>query len=297
MSQRQHAPLTLRHRNSYAELHRGDALRLLKSLPSGGIDLLVTSPPYCIGKEYECTESVDDFVRELKRVLSEIVRVVRPGGSLCWQVGYHVRHNVAIPLDALVYGAASEFTDLQLRNRIIWAFGHGAHSRQRFSGRHETIMWFTKGEEYHFDLDAVRVPQLYPGKRHYKGPKKGEFSGNPLGKNPEDVWLIPNVKAKHKEKVEHPCQFPVALASRLIRALAPVGGVVLDPYFGSGTTAVAALLEGRSFLGSEIDPHYVRIAYKRLREMADGQLQVRPDAPVRKPQPNEAVAQKPPHFA
>ncbi len=72
---------------------------------------------------------------------------------------------------------------LLLRNRVVWTFGHGLHSPTRFSGRHETILWFTKGDNYTFNLDAVRVPQKYPGKRHYKGLKKGKFSGNPLGKN------------------------------------------------------------------------------------------------------------------
>ena len=71
---------------------------------------------------------------------------------------------------------------LILRNRIIWTFGHGLNSTQRFSGRHEMILWFTKGEQYCFNLDCIRVPQKYPGKRYYKGEHKGELSGNPYGK-------------------------------------------------------------------------------------------------------------------
>lgn len=296
MSQRQNAPLTLRYGDATAELHRRDALKFLKSLPEEHVDLLVTSPPYCIGKAYERTADVRDFVKEHDRVLEEIVRVIKPGGSLCWQVGYHVHQNVAVPLDALVYNASLRHPELRLRNRIIWSFGHGTHSGRRFSGRHETIMWFTKGDDYFFDLDAVRAPQRYPGKRHYKGPRKGEFSGNPLGKNPEDVWQIPNVKAKHIEKVAHPCQFPVALVSRLARALCPKNGTLMDPYFGSGAAAVGALLEGRSFLGSEIDKGYVKIAYQRLLDLIGGDAKIRPDTPVREPQPNEAVAIAPAHF-
>lgn len=79
---------------------------------------------------------------------------------------------------------------LKLRNRIVWHFGHGLHASKRFSGRYETILWFSKTDNYIFNLDSVRVPAKYPGKRHFKGPKKGQPSGNPLGKNPSDIWEI-----------------------------------------------------------------------------------------------------------
>ena len=80
---------------------------------------------------------------------------------------------------------------MSMRNRIVWHFGHGLHASRRFSGRYEVIMWFTKSDDYTFNLDAVRVPQKYPQKKHFKGPRRGELSGNPLGKNPGDVWEIP----------------------------------------------------------------------------------------------------------
>src|ERR1041384_3300304 len=89
---------------------------------------------------------------------------------------------------------------------------------------------YSKGRRYRFDLNAVRVPQKYPGKKHYKGPKKGKLSGNPKGKNPSDVWEIPNVKSRHVEKTKHPCQFPVALVQRLVRALTLPGSLVVDPF-------------------------------------------------------------------
>jgi adenine-specific DNA-methyltransferase len=198
-----------------------DALLFLSTLPDASVDLAVSSPPYFIGKEYDTSCSPADFAAMHERLARELSRVVKAGGSICWQVGSHVYDNVVIPLDAIVYSAFSKDGQLKLRNRIVWTFGHGAHSARRFSGRHETILWFTKGDDYHFDLDAVRVPQKYPGKKHYKGPKHGKLSGNPLGKNPGDVWDIPNVKAGHVEKTEHPSQFPVALAQRLVRALCP----------------------------------------------------------------------------
>ena len=183
-----------------------------------------------------------------------------------------------------------------MRNRIIWTFGHGLNSTQRFSGRHETILWFTKGENYKFNLDSIRIPQKYPGKRYYKGEHKGELSGNPLGKNPSDVWDIPNVKANHVEKTAHPCQFPAAIPLRLIRALTDVDGTVLDPFMGSGTSAVAALLANRKFIGAEIKEEYYAIACERIYSTLEGKVNVREDIPVMKPNKNTAVAKLPNSF-
>lgn len=268
-----------------------DALHFLSELADSSVDLIVSSPPYFMGKEYDTSCSIDDFLTIHEHLLQQLVRVVKMGGSICWQVGHHVHNGVLVPLDALVYGVFSKSDQLKLRNRIVWTFGHGAHCRQRFSGRHETILWFTKGAHYHFNLDAVRVPQKYPGKKHYKGLKRGEPSGNPLGKNPGDVWEIPNVKASHVEKTEHPCQFPVALAQRLIKALCPPNGLVIDPYVGSGSTGIAALLEGSRFLGSDLEAKYVKIARQRFKDLRAGTLKLRPlDLPILIPGEKDSVA-------
>ncbi len=153
----------------------GDCMDIIRRLPDKSIDLTMTSPPYCIGKEYEASRSVDDFIADHETVLPEIVRITRDGGSICWQVGYHVTSQAVVPLDYCVYSILAKMKELRLRNRIVWSFGHGLHSTARLSGRHETILWFTKGEKYHFDLESIRVAQKYPGKRHYKGPKKGRI--------------------------------------------------------------------------------------------------------------------------
>ncbi len=289
--------------DSTASIWNSDSVSLLKSIKPATVDLIITSPPYFIGKEYDSSKCKDDFIREIKRIKRWAIRALKPGGSLCWQVGNHIKDGALTPLDAII---ASEFfnnSELVLRNRIIWTFNHGVHASMRFSGRHETILWYTKGDVTTFNLDDVRVPQIYPGKRHYKGPRKGEWSGNPLGKNPGDVWDIgdiwgiPNVKANHVEKTEHPCQFPTALVRRLVVALSPPGGLVVDPYSGSATTAVASLVEGRSFIGSEIDRKYLEIAESRLRNLEDGNLQIREDTPVQVPSGKDSVSIRPPHFA
>ncbi len=165
---------------------------------------------------------------------------------------------------------------LRLRNRIVWYFGHGLHASKRFSGRYEVILWFTKGNDYTFNLDAVRMPQKYPKKKYFKGPKRGELSGNPLGKNPADVWEIPNVKANHVEKTIHPCQFPVELIERLVLAMTDEGDWVFDPFMGVGTTAIAALMHNRKAIGAEIMPEYVKATRDRIRLAETGALRVRP---------------------
>jgi adenine-specific DNA-methyltransferase len=278
-------------------LERQDAFEFLSELAPGSVDLIVSSPPYFMGKEYDTSLSVKDFIADHKRLAPLLVRALKDGGSLCWQIGHHVQNGVVVPLDALVYPIFARRKNLFLRNRIVWTFGHGVHASRRFSGRHETILWFTKGQKYKFNLDSVRVPQKYPGKRHYKGPQKGQFSGNPKGKNPSDVWDIPNVKANHIEKTEHPCQFPVALVQRLIRALVMNEGLIVDPFMGSGTTAVAAALERRRFAGCDINKTYVAIARQRVSRAKAGQKLHRPlEDPIFTPNGNEAVVTRPPHF-
>lgn len=278
-------------------LFAGDCRKLLKTMPDSCVDLVVTSPPYCMNREYDVASSPEEFSRTHAEIFPDIARILKPGGSMCWQVGSFVRANVAVPLDYLVYDLLRDNKDLKLRNRIVWTFGHGLHLTRRFSGRHEVVLWYTKGDDYVFDLDAVRVPQKYPGKRRYKGERKGEYSGNPLGKNPSDVWEIPNVNAGHVEKSAHPCQFPVALAKRLIEALTPPKGTVFDPFAGAASSGVAALLAGRKFIGAEIFEPYVEIARKRLAEAAAGTIRYRPeDLEIRSPRPGEAVSRRPEHF-
>ena len=281
-----------------AAVFQGDCEKLLGVLRPNSVDLIITSPPYCMGKAYEKGDDIDVFVKSHERVLPMAVNALKPGGSLCWQVGFHVKDNVAIPLDFLVYQALSNFPEMRLRNRIVWTFGHGLHCNSRFSGRHETVLWYTKGDEYDFDLDAVRIAQKYPGKTYTHGPKQGQLSGNPSGKNPSDVWDIPNVKANHMEKTAHPCQFPVGLAQRLVRALSKPGDIVLDPFCGVASAGVAALIEDRRFIGAEIDSAYADIAMERLKAAADKTIQYRPaDRAVYVPVPTSRVATRPASFA
>lgn len=250
-------------------------LKFMRKFPDECMDLIITSPPYNTGKEYEKRSSKEKYIEDQASCIAEAVRLLSPTGSICWQVGNYVENGEVYPLDILLYPLFKNH-GLQLRNRIIWTFGHGLHCKHRFSGRHETILWFTKTEDYTFNLDNVRVPSKYPYKKHFKGPNKGKLSGNPLGKNPSDVWDIPNVKSNHVEKTEHPCQYPVSLAERLVLALTNKGEQVLDPYLGVGSTAIAAIKHGRNAFGCDIYQKYIDITRDRIHKLCTGTLKLRP---------------------
>lgn len=277
-----------------AVLFHGDCRELLSSIPAGSVQLVVTSPPYNIGKSYESRRTLEKYLADEAEVITLCVSALAEGGSICWQVGNHIAGPAHIvPLDIVLY-PIFERLGLKLRNRVVWTFGHGLHAKKRFSGRYETILWFTKGDEYQFDVDPVRVPQKYPGKKYYKGPRIGEYSANPLGKNPGDVWDIPNVKHNHIEKTDHPCQFPVELVERLVLSMTKPGDLVLDPYMGVGTTPAAAVLNGRRGAGAETDASYFATALERVTDAASGSLRYRPRTrPVYEPDPTSTQARRP----
>ena len=256
-------------------LFNGDVKDLLKEIPDKFANLVVTSPPYNIGKSYENKTSLESYLSQQEEIIFECVRILKDEGSICWQVGNYVEDSSIIPLDIILFPIFSKF-GLKLRNRIVWHFGHGLHASKRFSGRYEVVLWFTKTDNYVFNLDSVRVPQKYPQKKHFKGPKKGQLSGNPLGKNPSDIWDIPNVKANHIEKTIHPCQFPVELIERLVLSMTNEGDWVFDPFMGVGSTAIASLIHNRKSIGAEILEEYISIAKNRIEKAQQGKLQIRP---------------------
>jgi adenine-specific DNA-methyltransferase len=260
------------------EIKKGDCLNVLKKIDDGKFDLIITSPPYNIGKSYETKTSIEKYLETQEEIINELVRTLSDKGNLCWQVGNYIDKGEVFPLDIYYYQIFKKH-GLKLRNRIIWHFGHGLHASNRFSGRYETILWFSKTDDYIFNLDNVRVPSKYPGKLHFKGPKKEQPSGNPLGKNPSDIWEIveqdweramwdiPNVKSNHPEKTDHPCQFPIELVERCVLALTEEKSWVLDPFAGVGSSVIAAIKNDRNAVGIERDETYCKIARQRIADL------------------------------
>lgn len=284
----------------------GDCYVELEKFADKKFDLIITSPPYNVGKEYETKKSIEEYLKTQEIIIKLLVDKLSDKGSICWQVGNYVEKGEIFPLDIFYYQIFKKFK-LKLRNRIIWHFGHGLHASNRFSGRYETILWFTKSNDYIFNLDAVRIPAKYPGKRHFKGPKKGQLSGNPKGKNPSDIWdiiindwenelwNIPNVKNNHPEKTIHQCQFPVELVERCVLALTNENeSWVLDPFAGVGSTMIAAIKNNRNVIGIEKEKKYCDISNQRIKSLFNGELKIRPiNKPIHIPSPKDKVAQIP----
>jgi len=290
-----------------AVLGLNDVVEFVKAIPDETVMLVVTSPPYNIGKPYEDRLELKDYLDWQKDIIEECIRILDPRGSICWEVGNYIEDKEVFPLDLYFYRILKDF-GLKLRNRIIWRIGHGLHARMRFSGRYETILWFTKSDDYIFNLDAVRIPQKYPGKRAYKGPNNGKLTCNPLGKNPSniwdvlvrdwdrEIWDIPNVKASHQERTIHPCQFPIELVERLVLALTNEHDNIFDPFVGVGSSIIAAILHNRNGIGVEKEKKYADISYRRIIDAIKGDLRKRPlGKPVYKPK-GEKVARVPPEW-
>lgn len=270
-----------------------DALSFLKKQKDSTIKLIITSPPYNIGKEYETVTSLKQYLEKIEPIIAESVRTLSDDGSICWEVGNYIDPvtKEVYPLDLYYYEIFKKYR-MQLRNRIIWHFGHGLQCEKRFSGRYETILWFSKTDNYTFNLDDVRIPSKYPGKKSYKGENKGKLSGNPKGKNPEDVWQatierlyddwerqiwdVPIVKSNHPEKTIHPCQFPIELVERCVLALTNENDIVYDPFAGVGSTLLAALKNNRRAFGTELMQEYIDIGLERIDTLSKDELKTRP---------------------
>lgn len=227
----------------------GDALTELRRLRAGAADLLISSPPYNVGKAYERRVAMEAYADWIRPICAESIRALRPGASFCWQVGMHIikgkepRGSEVLPLDFIFIPMLQEL-GLTYRDRFIWTFGHGLHCKYRFSGRHETILWFTKGE-VDFDVEEVRARLL--------------------GEDGSGVWRITNIKNNHREKTAHPCQFPELLVERLLTNLSGRGDTVLEPFADAGTVSAVAERCGRKSISIELNPEYVAIARERVR--------------------------------
>jgi len=159
--------------NATYQVKNAETFRTLKTYEPQKFDLIITSPPYNVGKAYEIKTSIEKYLETQEEIIEELVRTLSERGNLCWQVGNYIDRGEVYPLDIYYYQIFKKH-GLKLRNRIIWHFGHGLHAAKRFSGRYETLLWFSKTDNYIFNLDDVRVPAKYPGKLAFKGAKRGQ---------------------------------------------------------------------------------------------------------------------------
>lgn len=253
------------HRVGTTLLYRGDCVELLTAVGLPVFDLTVTSPPYNIGKAYERPLTLAEYVSWSETWMKSLYSCTSDSGQFWLNLGYVGVPSAgkAVPLPYLLWDK-SPFYFVQ---EVVWNYGAGVAARRSFSPRNEKFLWYVRDpDDYHFDLDAVRDPDVkYPNQR-----KNGKLKCNPLGKNPTDVWAFPKVTSgrdrSSKERTGHPAQFPKAVIDRVVRACSARGGLVLDPFLGSGTTTEVAHELGRPAVGIEIRSDYLDIAITRLRQ-------------------------------
>ncbi len=232
---------------------------------------MVTSPPYNIdisygnkwedgrlveskGKKYADNLKEYEYREMLSKVITETKRVLKDDGQIWFNIKNRYKDdNMTPPFWILEY-----FQDMYLKNIIIWNFDWGGSTNKRFCSRYEYVFFFTKHKtKYTFNLDDVKIPALNYRPDRYKSQLK----------NPTDVWKISLVSGNSPERTEHPAQYPEELIERIIKTGTNEGELVLDPFMGSGTTAVVAKRLGRNFVGYETEKDFIEITHKRLRNV------------------------------
>ena len=245
-------------------LYNYDSVKYLRRLKHN-IDLIVTSPPYNIGKSYEDVMEIPKYIAWCSSWLNLIPKVLKPSGAFLLNLGY-VKFPLkakAIPLPYLLW----DKIDLFLIQEIIWNYGAGVAAKKSLSPRNEKWLWYVKdANAYTFNLDAIRDKNVkYPNQK-----KNGKLRCNTLGKNPSDVWQIAKVTSganrSSAERTSHPAQFPVDLIDRIILGFSNVNDVILDPFMGSGSTAISAIKNSRNVIGFEIRHDYCELQKERIKQ-------------------------------
>lgn len=231
-------------------LQCGDATSVMHDLPDGSVSLLIADPPYNLGKDYgnnrdmKTWHEYEDFTREW---LGEAIRLMTQTGSLYVFMG--------VRFISRLFAILEDEFKLTFNGWITWHYTQGMGRKVGFSPRHDDILYFTKSDQFTFNLDAIRIPQKYFRKRN-----------NMTGANPGDVWQFSHVHYCSAEREQHPTQKPEALMERIILASSNEGELVLDPFVGSGTTCRVANILNRKWIGIDINPAYIAMSEKRMAE-------------------------------
>jgi site-specific DNA-methyltransferase (adenine-specific) len=244
-----------------------DALTGMQNIPDASIDLILADPPYGLGKDYGNDSDkleADAYLEWMTAWIDLALPKLKRNGSLYIFLTWRYSPEIFVMLKKR----------MQMVNEIIWdrRVPSMGGSVRRYSSVHDTIGFFVNAKDYYFDLDAIRIPYDEATKKArtrkiFEGAKWLE-----LGFNPKDVWSISRLHREHAEREDHPTQKPLEIIERMIKASCPPGGVVLDPFMGSGTTAVAARRCGRDFAGFELNPDYCAMIEQRLAALPEPTL-------------------------
>jgi len=260
-------------RTPHGELLCGDSLPWLQSLDDASVDLVVADPPYGVGKaEWDTFDSRKEYVRWARSWLEQVARILRPRGS-AYVMGY------SEVLADLKWSAGELFEGCRW---LVWSYRNRGNLGSDWGRSHESLLHLRRGRSFTMNMDAVRVPYnshttRYPERKQGSSSQfaGGKGSGtswtpHPLGAKPRDVLEIPLLNNGMAEKTAHPTQKPEELLRRLVSASSNEGDLVVDPFGGSGTTAVVCELLGRSWLSCEQNPEYCELASERLAEVLSG---------------------------
>ncbi len=248
------------------QLITGDAIEILKNIPDNSVDLIVTDPPYNLGKNYGNNideKEWNEYEAFTLNWLKESCRVLKDTGSILVFMGVRFISRLFLLLE--------QELKLRFNGWITWHYTQGMGRKKGFSPRHEDILYFTKSNIFTFNLDAIRVPQKYFRKRN-----------NMNGANPGDVWQFSHVHYCNKKRENHPTQKPEALMERIILSCSNEDDIILDPFMGSGTTCRVAQVLNRKYIGIDINPKYTFLAGERLNKAFEG-FDSRDDRMLRKP--------------
>lgn len=240
----------------------GDCRKLLKKVPDESVNLVVTSPPYNIGKpygKYKDKIALNDWEDLIADVTEEVYRILTPDGSFFLNLSPVPlgEGKEILPLPYIGYKILKD-NNFYLRNIITWTFNNMQNCVNRLSGRYENILWGVKDiKNYVFNLDEIRVPYITQNDKRLEGGK---------GRNPTDTWYFDRVNNMTKKKLNlsHPTVYPLPMIMRILKMSSNEGDTVLDPFVGSGTTLVAAKILGRNGIGFELDKKYKKEIKMRL---------------------------------
>lgn len=227
----------------------GDAIEELKKLSDGSVDLICTDPPYNLGKDYG--NNIDwkqwhEYEKFTLDWLAESKRILKNDGSIYVFMGVKFIARLFLILQDLGF---------HFNGWITWHYTQGMGRKKGFSPRHEDILYFTKSDNFTFNLDDIRIPQKYFRERN-----------NMSGANPGDVWEFSHIHYSNPERAGHPTQKPEALMKRIILASSNKGDLVVDPFAGSGTTCVVSNFLGRKWIGFDINPEYINMSEERIKK-------------------------------
>lgn len=241
-------------------VHVGDCLAFMRQLPDSCASLVIADPPYTLDKDFGVDRDwtdLSDWLPWCKEWLRESARLLKPEGSI---FVYGIHHSLCY-LQVAMYELG-----MQYRRQVIWNYENGfAGYTRSLAAHYEPILWFSKSDKYTYH--PIREPYKSTERLKHKIIKNGKvWTPNPEGRMAGDVWRFPVLAGRRfrDEKVDHPTQKPMSLSRRIVKHFSNEGDTVLVPFGGSGSECLAALMEGRKFLATELNKKYVAIAQERI---------------------------------